>query len=377
MSTSKQAMLNASTNFSELGVRFSDAMDVGQMKSNLIKMLENHRQRAEDIKINVQRMTSGTVNQAELIPALVAQLREIQEIEQADTSLAQSIQSIHNDLFQYKNSIGNKNRQPTVEFTLKDILYVSNATIVETFDRYFQKSPGLYRIWVTNVYPRLTEIFVHWPEFKRVSEKHKLFIPTPANATDTYLSSPVVDSRFFETTARSNSAISEFEKQLGIVLNSFFSLNSVELTKSQLDCLKKYKPPFGYVNDIADNIFFQNLTQATDTSAKNNLRLFLAAGGEDTVYTSVMVTPNNTFAVELSGNSCGCRNIKPRGGTNSAFMLVNGIDDQDYFSLGCGQRRKRKLETAWTIVAWTVEFEEESKESVVQQKVKIIDCTWR
>lgn len=337
VNTGKQAMINASSSLNEISVRISDALEAGQFKINLIKMLESDKQRAEEIKAKVESITSTMVNQSELIPSLVAQLQELKRIDRAETILANSIENIHKDLEQYRQSIGDKNKQ-SFEFTHNDIVYVSNVTIVEAYERDLQKSPGLYRVWVTCAYESLKDVFKLWPEFKRYNEKYGMFIPTKANSTEPFL--VTLDSSFLQNTTRNITAIIALEKQLAAVLNKFWSLAKSELTKSQLDCVKKYPPPFGYVEDLQENIFTDNMTQTTDISTKNNLRLLLAAGDEE--YSSVLVTPNNTFAIELSGNSCGCRSFKPPR-QNQGFSLLQGsVNDSEYFSLGCGRQDQQQ-----------------------------------
>lgn len=337
VNTGKQAMINASSSLNEISVRISDALEAGQFKINLIKMLESDKQRAEEIKAKVESITSTMVNQSELIPSLVAQLQELKRIDRAETILANSIENIHKDLEQYKQSIGDKNKQ-SFEFTHNDIVYVSNVTIVEAYERDLQKNPGLYRVWVACAYESLKDVFKLWPEFKRYHEKYSMFIPTKANATEPFL--VTLESSFLQNTSRNITAIIALEKQLAAVLNKFWSLAKAELSKSQLDCVKKYQPPFGYVEDLQENIFTDNMTQSTDISTKNNLRLLLATGDEE--YSSVLVTPNNTFAIELSGNSCGCRSFKPPR-QNQGFSLLQGsVNDSEYFSLGCGRQQQQQ-----------------------------------
>lgn len=334
INTSKRACMNGSTNLTDVMANFSDSIGVGSFKLNLVKMLMGDKQRAEDIQSEVQRLTSDTVNESQLLPSLLTLLQEMQDINAAQERLYQSLHTINNDLAQNKNPTTN-----TSQFTLSDVNCISNVSIVEIYDRDLQKIPSLYRNWLTMTGPRLAEIFKNWPMFKRV-DSHGLFISTPPNSTESFLAK--VDSKFFQTTTEhSLAAITELENQLAIALQKFWDLNKIELEKSQLGCVKQFQPPFGHVEDIDDNIFSANLAQPTDMSANTNLRLMLTAGDQQQ-YTSVLVTPNNTYAIELSGNSCGCRTFKPNRSQSGFSSAANGEDDYDYFTLGTGRRQRKR-----------------------------------
>lgn len=295
------AYAHTSKSLQGLSVDFDKSLAVSRLDVDIKNKVENDKRILAAINTELEKNGAQIVSNPGGVTKLQSWLFEVTKILNDDKAMYENLRKINEEL----NTIERKlqdSRQNTGGLTDSSIVAVSNFAILVMYENELRAkgtSSNLYISW-QSYYKDFVDILKHWPELGRVGA-NKLFIPDPSppvTVSPTYLS------------GKNLVAVTSLEQQLAKVLSSFWMSNYNELDKLQAECFKKYRPHFGHMEDLPENVFVNSIIRACQRTGEDKLRLMLAEGPADNTTTQTFFTGTGSIlkiTTSPAGSPCGCR----------------------------------------------------------------------